>query len=310
MGLRQRLSSALKSAQVETVIGRGANPSDHGDEQHPHDERGQHRDLQHRTPVEPQQQKPHRQGGNRFGPDGPAHGMDAERPRLAVRHLLGQHPGGDGMPGGVAHDRNGEQNDEPPVPGRQRGNEVADRDPPERHQEQQSAAAGVVRGKTRGQIGEATADAHQRDQQPDLDRGEIHADGNGRGEHQDAPGGPVVGEMTKRERREKQSFLASAPYQGDRIRVRHVSSNRLEPIGERMVDRIRPRHKHDRGRSWAEITPIGMVGYGRNAGRCGWRRYLRPEFRGHGRGRPVGSRRNLYRRATGITAGFGMPFGS
>ena len=61
---------------------------------HPHDERGQHRDLQHRTPVEPQQPKSHRQGRNRLGPDGPAHGMDGERPRLAIRHLLGQHSGG------------------------------------------------------------------------------------------------------------------------------------------------------------------------------------------------------------------------
>ena len=194
MGLRQRLSSALKSAQVETVIGRGANPSDHGDEQHPHDECGQHRDLQHRTPVEPHQQKPHRQGGNRLGPDGPAHGMDAERPRLAIRHLLGQHSGGDGMPGGVAQDGNREQNDEPPVTWRQGGDEVADRHPPEGHQEQQTAAAGVVCGKPRGQIGETAADPHQRDQQPDLGRGEIHADGNGRREQQDAPGGPVVGE--------------------------------------------------------------------------------------------------------------------
>ena len=93
---------------------------------------------------------------------------------------------------------------------------------------------------------------------------------------------------------------AARDVQGDRIRLRHVSSNRPGPMGLRMVNGIGPRHKHDRGRSWTDIVSVGMAVAVDAQGNADGDGTSVRNSEDDGRGRPVGARGNPHLRATGI----------
>jgi hypothetical protein len=113
-----------------------ADAGSHRYKQQAHDDRRQHQDLQRGLPVEKPEQEAGRQRRQHVGADTAANGVYTERLRPSTRHFLDQHPGRHRMPGGVAHDGNGEQQGNAPEAGRQGGGEIADRDPPESQQHQ------------------------------------------------------------------------------------------------------------------------------------------------------------------------------
>ena len=102
--------------------------------------------------------------------------MNAERLGAAAGHLLGQHAGGDRVPGRVAHAGHRQQQGEAPESGREGSRQIADRHPPEGQRQQASAVGHPVGQQPGGHVGERRADAVDGEQQADLGRSNDRAD--------------------------------------------------------------------------------------------------------------------------------------
>jgi len=172
-----------------------------------HDQGRQGENLQRRLPIEKSQQESTAERGNHLGADTAADRMDTEHLCAPRRHLLDQHPGCNGVPESIAHNGEGEQQGDTPEPGRERGAQVADRDPPEAQQHQQAGPGRTIRDDARGYIGQACADTVNGEDQADLDRPETHADCNGWRQQPQGPGHPIVGQMPEEQSDQQKTML-------------------------------------------------------------------------------------------------------
>ena len=175
------------------------------DEDQPHQQRRNGGEHDRRAPVDKAQQKPGSERRQHLGQRA-ADRVNAERVSTAARHALGEHAGRDRVPRRVADIGQREQQGEAPELGRQRRDEIADRDPPDRRQQQAAAIGDPVRQHPRRQERERRAGPLDGEQDTDIGRRETHRRGNRRRDDPHRGRRPVVRHVAEREHGEQRTM--------------------------------------------------------------------------------------------------------